>query len=317
MTYPWQGEARRALAGDFARVAEELGCERAALQAVWRVEAAGAPFLTDGGLTRRFEPHKLARPDGTWKTSLKIGAAERERRFLAAYQRDPQDACRATSWGAPQIMGFNAAACGYSSAVEMVRAFADSEAEQLRGFAAFVRSSGLDSALRARDWRTFALTYNGSGQVEAYAARMEAAYRDLAGRASPVVLRLGDRGEAVSRLQQALGVRSDGSFGKLTDEAVRSFQRAQGLPVDGVVGARTWAALEERRDAAPLVQPTPEDRAARWGQIAGGAVPVLTAVGGLGAALPETTLNILAGGAVVCGIGSLALWAWRRQRRVA
>ena len=317
MTYPWQGAAHRASPADFVRIAQTLGCEPAALQAVWRVEAAGAPFLPDGSLTRRFEPHKLARPEGTWKTSLKIGAAERERRFLAAYQRDPQDACRATSWGAPQIMGFNAAACGYPSAVEMVRAFADSEAEQLRGFAAFVRSSGLDSALRARDWRTFALTYNGSGQVETYAARMEAAYRALAGRASPVVLRLGDRGEAVSRLQQALGLRPDGSFGQLTDQAVREFQRARGLPVDGVVGARTWAVLESARDAVPLVQPSTEDRVARWGQVAGGAVPVLTAVAGLGSALPETTLNILAFGAVACGLGALALWAWRRQRRVA
>ena len=317
MSYPWKGAALRADQGDFARIAGELGCEPAALQAVWRVEAAGRPFLADGSLTRRFEPHKLARPEGTWKTSLKIGAAERERRFLAAYARDPQDACRATSWGGPQIMGFNAAACGYPSAVEMVRAFADSEAEQLRGFAAFLRASGLDGALRARDWRTFALTYNGSGQVETYAARMEAAYRELAGRASPVVLRLGDRGEAVSRLQQALGLRQDGSFGKLTDKALRRFQQAQGLPVDGIAGARTWAALEARRDAVPLVQPTTEDRVARWGQIAGGTVPVLTAVAGLGSALPETTLNILAGGAVACGLGALALWAWRRQRRVA
>lgn len=317
MSYPWKGAALRADQGDFARIAGELGCEPAALQAVGRVEAAGRPFLADGSLTRRFEPHKLARPEGTWKTSLKIGAAERERRFLAAYARDPQDACRATSWGGPQIMGFNAAACGYPSAVEMVRAFADSEAEQLRGFAAFLRASGLDGALRARDWRTFALTYNGSGQVETYAARMEAAYRELAGRASPVVLRLGDRGEAVSRLQQALGLRQDGSFGQLTDEALRRFQQAQGLPVDGIAGARTWAALEARRDAVPLVQPTTEDRVARWGQIAGGTVPVLTAVAGLGSALPETTLNILAGGAVACGLGALALWAWRRQRRVA
>lgn len=36
---------------------------------------------------------------------------------------------------------------------------------------------------------------------------------------------------------------SDGIFGPLTEEAVKEFQQAKGLPADGIVGARTWAAL--------------------------------------------------------------------------
>ena len=35
----------------------------------------------------------------------------------------------------------------------------------------------------------------------------------------------------------------DGSFGANTETAVRSFQSAHGLTVDGVVGAQTWSAL--------------------------------------------------------------------------
>lgn len=65
-------------------------------------------------------------------------------------------------------------------------------------------------------------------------------------------LRSGDRGEAVTRLQNLLAARGyspgtiDGSFGPNTDRAVRSFQSAIGTGVDGVVGPKTWGALEAR-----------------------------------------------------------------------
>lgn len=44
-------------------------------------------------------------------------------------------------------------------------------------------------------------------------------------------------------LQSKLNLIVDGIFGKLTDEAVRDFQKSKGLTVDGVVGAMTWDAL--------------------------------------------------------------------------
>lgn len=37
----------------------------------------------------------------------------------------------------------------------------------------------------------------------------------------------------------------DGSFGPDTDEAVRAFQKKKGLSVDGIIGEKTWAALEK------------------------------------------------------------------------
>lgn len=62
-------------------------------------------------------------------------------------------------------------------------------------------------------------------------------------------LRTGSRGEDVRILQENLrqlgflNDTADGIFGTNTNAAVRSFQKAQGLSVDGVVGAGTWAAL--------------------------------------------------------------------------
>ncbi|MGI9196599.1 MAG: peptidoglycan DD-metalloendopeptidase family protein [Candidatus Nanopelagicales bacterium] len=56
----------------------------------------------------------------------------------------------------------------------------------------------------------------------------------------------GDKGEAVRVLQRALKVKPvSGYFGPVTLIAVQRFQEEQGLPVTGVVGVETWAALGE------------------------------------------------------------------------
>jgi Transglycosylase-like domain/Putative peptidoglycan binding domain len=60
---------------------------------------------------------------------------------------------------------------------------------------------------------------------------------------SDVVVKRGDRGEAVRKIQAALGVGVDGVFGPQTERAVKRFQRSHGLVVDGVVGPQTRAAL--------------------------------------------------------------------------
>jgi hypothetical protein len=56
-------------------------------------------------------------------------------------------------------------------------------------------------------------------------------------------LRVGARGDAVRRVQGAVGVTPDGIFGPLTDAALRAFQRREGLTGDGVVGPLTWTAI--------------------------------------------------------------------------
>ncbi|MFZ1154268.1 MAG: peptidoglycan-binding protein [Solirubrobacteraceae bacterium] len=51
------------------------------------------------------------------------------------------------------------------------------------------------------------------------------------------------RTDAVRRLQEALHVEADGTFGPETEAAVKHMQAHHGLTVDGVVGPETWSAL--------------------------------------------------------------------------
>ena len=78
---------------------------------------------------------------------------------------------------------------------------------------------------------------------------------------STPILSQGSRGPAVIDLQDRLAAAgfspgaADGIFGSLTDAAVRSFQRAKDLAVDGIVGPLTWSALGAVGGASPGVSP--------------------------------------------------------------
>jgi peptidoglycan hydrolase-like protein with peptidoglycan-binding domain len=56
-------------------------------------------------------------------------------------------------------------------------------------------------------------------------------------------LEIGAKGDAVKQLQGLVGSKVDGGFGPATDTAVKAAQKQLGLKPDGVVGAKTWAAL--------------------------------------------------------------------------
>ena len=69
-----------------------------------------------------------------------------------------------------------------------------------------------------------------------------------------VIVRRGSRGQAVRGVQEEFqfrnlsgdpskGLQIDGIFGPRTEAAVRDFQDAIGIAVDGVVGPITWRAL--------------------------------------------------------------------------
>ena len=58
-----------------------------------------------------------------------------------------------------------------------------------------------------------------------------------------MVLKLGSKGNEVKLLQEKLNLKADGIFGPLTEEAVKDFQRSNGLEVDGIVGDNTLSKL--------------------------------------------------------------------------
>ena len=58
-----------------------------------------------------------------------------------------------------------------------------------------------------------------------------------------MILKLGSRGNEVKVLQGKLNLKADGIFGPLTEEAVKDFQRSNGLEVDGIAGDGTLSKL--------------------------------------------------------------------------
>lgn len=75
----------------------------------------------------------------------------------------------------------------------------------------------------------------------------------------PATISLGSTGDDVKRLQRVLARHLlwnpfgpiDGTFGASLETAVKNFQQANGLTVDGIVGSQTWSALPSYREASP------------------------------------------------------------------
>lgn len=238
---------------DFERAARRLACEVAAVRAVAEVESGGrAGFLADKRPKILFESrwfHKLtqgrfdaAHPDistPSWVRNYKGGAAEYER-IAAAAALDREAALKSASWGMFQILGVNHRVCGFDSVEAFVAAMMDSEGAHLDAFVGFVVSNRLDDELRDRRWADFARGYNGPGFAQnRYDEKLAKAYaKYAAGNMMPSVL---DIQHALNR--HGANLNPDGKTGPLTRAAIRAFQREAGLPINGIAGPETLAAL--------------------------------------------------------------------------
>lgn len=176
---------------NFARAAAVLAVEIAAIKAVAQVEAPRGGFNPDDSPTTLFEGHVFYRlTKGKWaasnptlcyphQTNQFYGKTwqEEQIRLKAARELDWTAATMAASWGKFQIMGFNYAACGFTSLTMFLASMMNSEGDQLDAFIGFMQSNHLAPFLQKKNWAGFAAHYNGSGYaINRYDVKLAAAY---------------------------------------------------------------------------------------------------------------------------------------------
>ena len=177
---------------DFEKVANDLGCEPAAVMAVQQVETGGAGgFNPDGTPKTLFEGHWFSKftnhiydashptisyPKWTREFYGKTWQAE-QARLEQARQLDQDSAFKSASWGMFQVMGFNFASLGYPTITDFVAAMAADELSQLEAFAGYVKHNNLADELQRLDWAGFASRYNGPEYAQNhYDTKLAAAY---------------------------------------------------------------------------------------------------------------------------------------------
>lgn len=191
-------EILRLTEDDYQEVAEMLGVETAAIKAVVDIEAGrqhegffapGKPLVNfdltmfrqharkNGiNLGRYSKSHSIVFSSPNARRYGSTQAAQQER-LRVARTIDNKTAVQGTFWGMFQIGGFNWKQCGCKDINEFVDRMSRSERDQLELFANFIKSIGLDKALRDKNWAAFARRYNGASYAaRGYHTKMAQAY---------------------------------------------------------------------------------------------------------------------------------------------
>jgi hypothetical protein len=234
--------------------ASNLDLDVAALWAVVVVETSGCGFLPDRRPSVLFERHvfsartKRRFDDSHRGISGSAGGygpsgAHQYERLAEAIACDRRAALESASWGLGQIMGFNAPLAGYRDAEDMVNKMLESENEQILGMVRFMRSTSVHEALRRRDWRAFARSYNGPRFADnGYHEKLATAYALLAKTGLPDLT-----ARAVQLLLTYHGFnpgKVDGMIGVRTRAAIAAFSTKHKLQVTGDLSDLHPALLE-------------------------------------------------------------------------
>lgn len=194
---------------DMVNAAAVLNVKPTHLAAFYYVESSGKGFAADGRLKILYEPHAVSRAtrgafdkrlfDWTWNgKAMQIPLSYRRwvpldietrsnpniwhpykenhagqwEMLCTMYELDER-ALEGVSWGGFQIMGFNARSLGYASPLAMVLEMYQGEAAHLEAALRFLKMRNLIGALRDGKWKALAEGYNGSGNVYAFAGKLQ------------------------------------------------------------------------------------------------------------------------------------------------
>jgi hypothetical protein len=167
-------------------IADEFGCEMAALKAVADTESAGEPFFPNGLPKILYERHYFYK-----FTNLNEGAKKGTKRkphpfaafadicqptgggyghhstqyskLVKACRLDRDAALKSCSWGAFQVMGAFWEDMGYKNVDELVNECMESADGQLQLFRRYLKMNpSALAALKAKNWEQFTSSYNGS-----------------------------------------------------------------------------------------------------------------------------------------------------------
>jgi hypothetical protein len=143
------------------------------LLAFIEVESGGRGFdEKTGKLILQLEPHIFSKATGIPRSTSnqykwdenKVDVQSKEwEAFNEAFRINPEEAMKATSWGLPQIMGFNHKQAGYESVGAMLDDFKTGELAQVIALIRFITANPkLYTGVLEGDYETVASQYNGA-----------------------------------------------------------------------------------------------------------------------------------------------------------
>jgi hypothetical protein len=140
--------------------------------AVFQVESKQAYDLETGLVLIRFESHVFKRYTQHTIHNAHGSQSQEWQALQQASSHNLEAALLSTSFGLPQLMGFNWQFTRHGSVDKMVMAFQDSCIAQINGFFDFIVKQNMLKHLQKSNWAEFVRRYNGPGNVADYTNKL-------------------------------------------------------------------------------------------------------------------------------------------------